>query len=374
MNYKLVFILALMTSIIWGQKKQLLADIECIIPKNSEQVYRYAFQSNDEIKIRITINGALVQNQIALLGVQNQTIIGKIDQKEVEIKHKVLQAGVHTVVVKNKGMLSMPVTIYIERRSETKWQAQKSTDVVLQKVYDTTYVQTTQPVLVATDTIVATKTRQKLQSQKRYETLFYSKTIKIGGKGTSDATQISAFDLPKNTQTSQMSNELVAWAYALGVGEEGQSFWQEHKKTIVNTVQGITTYFTSPLGGIAAGITTQMILPSGGENVVFELLPQKQFLLKKAAKKYAILDAGNSVATYKKIIQPEALQGHYVMVLQNDNWIQPIMVTLKITAIMEQKNYTTETYIDKEIKPRFEQKIITEPQIISKEKWVPKEN
>jgi hypothetical protein len=231
---------------------------------------------------------------------------------------------------------------------------------------DTTWNSLTKDVVTGYDTLSVQKTRKVVASEKKYEEVVIDKSQRVDSKATLGQSKASvAFTLPMNFIAKDETKKVIAWAYWVGVGEESNEFWKQNRKIIVGAVQGATTMFTSPLGGIAAGAITNLVLPTNGEDVEYALVNEQNNKLFFQDKTYKTLDAGKGVAAYKRFIDANMLQGKFYMALTNDNYVQPIDVNVKISAIIEHIKYKDEKYMDKVITPRYEKKIVKEPKIIS---------
>ena len=134
---------------------------------------------------------------------------------------------------------------------------------------------------------------------------------------------------------------------------------------IVGAVQGAAAYFTTPLGGIAAGAATNLALPVNGEDVEYALLNEQNSKLFMQGKIFKPLDNGKGIAAYKRFTDTGMLQGRFFMALANDNYIQPIDVNVKVSAIIEHIRYRDEQYTEKVVNPRYEKKIVREPSIVT---------
>ncbi|HRB73302.1 MAG TPA: hypothetical protein PK776_15825, partial [Flavobacterium sp.] len=90
---------------------------------------------------------------------------------------------------------------------------------------------------------------------------------------------------------------------------------------------------------------------------------KKLYLQGKPIKSY---DFGKGIATSKRFTEPGMLQGKFYVMLKNDNYVQPIDVNVKVSAIIEHKKFKEETYMDKQISPKYEKKILSEPNIVTR--------
>ena len=231
---------------------------------------------------------------------------------------------------------------------------------------DTVWNALTKDVVVCYDTLKLQKTRRVIASERKYEEIVLDKSQRVNAITSMGETRTAVdFTLPLNYIDNAETKKVVAWAYWVGVGKESNEFWKQNRKMIVEGVKGVATYFSTPLGGIAAGTLTNLVLPVNGEDVTYALVNEannKLFLADKSCKPF---DSGKGVAAYKRFTDATMQQGKYFMALANDNYIQPIDVNVKVSAIIEHLKYKEEKYTDTTITPRYEKKIASEPQIVT---------
>jgi hypothetical protein len=162
--------------------------------------------------------------------------------------------------------------------------------------------------------------------------------------------------LPKNETTDYQSKKVLAWAYWVGVGEEANEAWLRNTKIIKTLVKGVAGYYLTPLGALAAGELTELVLPKAGQDVFYALTDQENKNLFMEGKKYKVLDKGKGVAGYRKFSDNSISQGMYHIVLSNDNFLMALDAQVKVVAILEMKYYEDKVYLDKEIKPIISKK------------------
>jgi len=76
-----------------------------------------------------------------------------------------------------------------------------------------------------------------------------------------------------------------------------------------------------------------------------------------------IYDNGKGIAGYRKFTVPKLLRGSYFICLHNDNLVQGINASIKVSAIIETTTYRDKTYTEQLINPRYEKQLVKEPQI-----------
>lgn len=233
---------------------------------------------------------------------------------------------------------------------------------------DTTWNSYTKEVLSGYDTLRIQKTRKVLELEEKVEEIVLDKTERVHSVTNNNGNKSTVFFvLPQNIQNEYESKTVVAWAYWVGVGEESNKAWQQNKKVIVGAVKGVAGLYLSPLGSLALGTVTNLMLPTIGENVGYSLVDETNKNLFYAGQQYKGFDFGDGIASYKRFTSQGLLPGKYFVILTNDNKFFPINVNVKVSAIIEHMKYKDEVYIEKQLTPKYEKQIIKEPIISTKE-------
>jgi hypothetical protein len=365
---KLTLVFLLLTNIIVAQKAIKVTEQTIKIKPNSTEELLYGFADGDKIIFTVVEDNGKKISEVSVSEYPEVTKFKVLDAKKVKKEEIIVhRKSVYKFLFKNNGIEELTGKILIQRIPANDDLAQFDTKIKWVTEQDTTWNSFTKDVVIGYDTLHVQKTRKTVTYEKKYEEVVLDKNQRINAKTTFDSSTSSAFfSLPKNTVLENETKKVVAWAYWVGVGKESNEYWQQNRKMIVGAVQGATTLFTTPLGGIAAGAVTNLALPSIGEDVEYALVNEenkKLFLEEKPIKSY---DFGKGVATFKKFTENGMLQGRYFIMLKNDNYVQPIDVNIKVSAIMEHKKFKDETYTDRQITPKYGKKIVSEPTITNR--------
>ncbi|MFP9115538.1 hypothetical protein ACLI1A_16485 [Flavobacterium sp. RHBU_3] len=362
---KLLALCLFMGSLCYGQKIT-VAELQIKLEGNKTEEVMYGFAAGDRVILTLKAEGASLA-EVSVLQYPDVLKYKGQNIKEEKKEFTVIDKSVYVFRFNNttRGKRTCNVTITrIPAGSDTR---NFNTAVKWATVQDTVWTSVDKDVLTGYDSLRVQKTRRVIASENRYEEMILDKSQRVGAKATNlgDTRSFVAFTLPENTVTKDETKKVVAWAYWVGVGEESNEFWKQNRKMIVGAVQTATTYFTSPLGGVAAGAVTNLVLPVNGEDVEYALTNEankKLFMEGKECKPY---DNGKGIAAYKRFIDAKMLQGTYYMALANDNLVQPIDVNVKVSAIIEHIKYKDEKYTDYTVTPRYEKKSVKQPQITS---------
>lgn len=365
-----VLLMLLCTYTAFAQKIP-VADLQIKLNPGATEELMYGFADGDRIIFTIEAEGSVISEITvteypATLKYKGQNV--KEERKEFTVQGN--SVYVFKFMNTTKSKRNCKVTIQrVPKRSESK---NFNTAVKWVKVQDTVWTSVTKDVVVGYDTLHTQKTRRVIASEKKYEEMVFDKSQRVNAKSSFKETRSGlSFSLPANAVTKDETKKVVAWAYWVGVGEESNEFWKQNRKLITGAVQGAASYFTSPLGGIAAGAITNLMLPVNGEDVEYALVNDQNYKLFLEDKPYKSFDSGKGIAGYKRITDADKLQGKFNIALANDNLVQPIDINVKVAVIIEHIKYKDEKYTDRAVTPRYEKKIVREPSFKIREIPVP---
>jgi len=350
----------------YGQKIT-VAELQLRInPAAAEELY-YCFAEGDKVLLTVEeANGNTIDEVTVIEYPETYKFKGHDIKKEKNHEFIINRKSVYKFRFNNAAKDIRLCNVKIVRVPASKLTENFVTSVKWITTQDTVYTSSTKDVVKGYDTLYVQKVRRVAASEKKYEEVVLDKNQRVEAKATFGETKTSvSFSLPVNSISKDETKKVIAWAYWVGVGEESNEFWKQNRKMIVGAVQGAASYFTTPLGGIAAGALTNLALPTNGEDVEYLVLSDANNMLFIQQKTYKTLDSGKGVASYKRFIDAASLQGKFSIVLANDNYVQAIDVNVKVSAIIEHIKYKDEKYTDTIITPRYEKKIMREPKIVS---------
>lgn len=362
---KLLLLCLLVTGLSFGQRID-VAELQLKLKPGTTEELLYGFAEGDKILFTVEEANGNTVHEVSVAEYPETVKYKGVDVKKEKNKEFIVNnKAVYRFTFSNnsKGLRLCNVKIQrVPKKSEFK---NFNTAVKWVTRQDTTWNSFTKDVVAGYDTLHVQKTRRVVDFEKRYEEVVLDKNQRVESKAGSlgeNKTTVS-FTLPANVTGKDETKKVIAWAYWVGVGEESNEYWKQNRKMIVGAVQGAATMFTSPLGGIAAGAVTNLVLPTNGEDVEYALANEQNSKLFLQDKAYKYYDSGKGIAAYKRFIDGSLLQGKYYVLLENDNYVQPLDVNVKVSAIVEHVKYKNETYTDRVISPRYEKKIVKEPQI-----------
>ena len=362
---KYLFLL-LFTGLSFAQKIT-VADVQLKIAPGGTAELFYGFADGDEILFTVEeITGKTISEVTVMEFPETYKYRAYNIKKEKNHELKVTNKAVYKFSLGNSEKRDRICTVKIQRIPDSRDLKNFNTGVKWVSRQDTLWNSFTKDVVTGYDTVYMQKIRRAAVFEKKYEEIVLDKNQRVDSKAKLGSTKTSvAFTLPTDQISQDETKKVIAWAYWVGVGEESNEFWKQNRKMIVEGVKGVAAMYTSPLGAIAAGAATNLILPANGEDVEYALANEANSKLFLQDKAYKNFDSGKGVAAYKRITEKDMLKGKYFVLLANDNYVQPIDVNVKVSAIIEHIRYKNETYTDRIISPRYEKKIMREPQIIT---------
>ena len=362
---KVLILCLLITGLSFGQRID-VADLQLKIRPGTSEELLYGFADGDKILFTVEeLNGKTINEVIVSEYPESVKYKGLDVKKEKNKEFTVANRSVYRFKFSNSTKEERLCSVKIQRVPAKPELKNFNTAVKWVTKQDTTWNSFTKDIVTGYDTLHVQKARKAVVFEKLYEEVVLDKNQRVEPKGTSfgENRTTVGFALPATVIGKDETKKVIAWAYWVGVGEESNEFWKQNRKMLVGAVQSATTMFSSPLGGIAAGAVTNLVLPTNGEDVEYALANEQNSKLFMHDKAFKYFDSGKGIAAYKRYIDASLLQGKYYVLLSNDNYVQPIDVNVKVSAIIEHIKYKNETYTDRVISPRYEKKIVKEPQI-----------
>ena len=339
------------------------------VPILSEEVFYYGFAEGDQIILNFTeINGKDLK-EVEVIEYPKSSKFS--DFKTSKIENKVINVNSKSVYkfrFYNSSIGGRICKIKIQRIPQNDKFKTFNTSVKWKKEKDTTWNTYTNNVMIGFDTLKIKKTRRVVESEQKIEDVILDKSQRVHSSTNSNGKNTSLFfTLPKNISNNLESKKVIAWAYWVGVGEQSNIAWQENRKAIIKAANGIAGLYTTPLGALAVGTVTSLILPSNGEDVSYSVVDEANKNLFMANTQYMGYDHGKGIAGYKRFTDQGLMQGTFFIVMSNDNYLQGIDVNVKVSVIVEHKKFKDEVYFEEQLSPKYEKQTIKEPIVTVRE-------
>ncbi len=230
----------------------------------------------------------------------------KIDRKTITISN----TGIYLFRFSNSTGGSKVCKYKVERIPANEQMARFNTTVYWKTVNDTSFYDAGLQTVTSLDTVVS-------NIADRVQNVHSSYNMK-GNRVSFN------FVLPPKT---------TAFSYYIGVNQAGSKAFMDATGSLLRSASPFVSKIPGygPLAALALNGTSFLTTMVGGESVQYWITDAANAGLFNAGKPFKYIKQGNVVNDFSRITPP--LKGEYFVCLQNDNKVQSIDVTVKITAV-----------------------------------------
>jgi len=275
----------------------------------------YGFAEGDQVIINLEeVNGKELK-EFEILQMPN--ISKFMDYKTKKISDKIINithTGVYKFRFYNSAIAGRIYKFKIQRIPVSENLKNFNTNVYWKTLIDTTYIPMQETYLVKSDTIA---------------TEVYNGDTQISSQNAINGNinrQLVNFELPKNT---------ILWSFYVSTGETGKKAYHkmiaDFSKTAASSAYKIPGY--GPLASFALTGVPYFIKVQGEDNVKYYTMndtPNAQLFIDGKAFRYT--KGGDVINEVGRMPYPQT--GRVYFGLINDNTLEPILVTLKVVAIV----------------------------------------
>lgn len=304
---------------------------------SGEQRFFFAFEAGDEMLIDLSVLKGKNIKEFEVLRYPESTKFQEIQLTELKGKKiRVFDRAVYEFRLKSGGNKKIKLKIqripYSSARinfdTHVQWKTvtdsiRKNYSETIKVVYDTSYITKYRKVFKKKDLLVVDLADQQERVHSRTNL-------------SNDNVNVLSFDLPLSSKELLSEKRVVAWAYWIGVGQEGTENYNKELKQFLKTA-ATKVVSKNLLAGLALGVYAVTVNPPEGENIQYELTVGEQ----KVAQ-------GNVTSAFGRVAQ--ALEGKIQLKLTNDNFMNGLNVSVKVSAVVEQLIYRMEGYQVREVK------------------------
>ena len=261
-------------------------------------------------------------------------------KKEIQIRNK----GLYKFKFYNSSLTRRVCKIKVQRIPANEATKNFNTNWKWHTVRDTIYTPYTIDSITGYNTIKYKEKVKELVKTENIEEILLDKNQRVHSiTNQNRSSTYLRVDLPSPFKSELKEEKLIAWAYWIGVGEEARKAYQENAKTVSELVNGIASIYATPLGGLAIGKITNLLIPNTGEAVFYTFINDYENAERFVnGYPYYQFDTGKGVAAYGK--NSNLTQGTFFIGLNNDNQFQGIDVEVKVVAVKEVKSFEMVEY------------------------------
>lgn len=345
-----------------NDKTLTVADLSVNLKAKQEQVFYYGFADEDEILFSCTVQAGkeLTELEIAEYPADSRLLKNKIKSLK-EHKIKANHKAVYLFRLRNELNEEINCQLKIRRIPGKNKYKDFDTGVEWVTRNDTTWKIEYKDAVIGYDTTIVKEKKKEVVKTEIKEEILFDKTERVDYYWSSNGQKsYLKVNLPVESRQENKSSQVIAWAYWVGVGKEANDSYSKNIKIFGNTAAALAGKFLSPLAGYALGAITALALPEKGEDVKYHLVrDEKNLKLFTEGKPFKSFDEGRGVAAYGK--NKDLLQGSFYICLMNDNYFTSIDVNVKVSALLEWKEYKEKEELVKKISPRTTKKEIRYP-------------
>lgn len=333
------------------------------IKANKEEEIMFGFAAGDKILFNFEEVNKKDLKEIEILEYPSTSRFSGYKSKKILNKELLVRKqGVFVFRFKNTSLAGRICKIHIQRIPASETTVEFNPAVTWVTKQDTAWNSYAADVLVGYDTTYIQVNKRELINTEQKEELIFSKSQRVHSQTNDNPNKTYVFfTLPVNKVQDEYETKVIAWAYWVGVGKEAGKAWQTNVKNVQSLIKGGAAAFTSPLGALAIGAVTDLLIPTLGEDVFYAVTDEGNRNLFLKGQPFRRIDEGKGIASFKKFTHPALCQGMYFICMENDNYMQGIDAEVKVVAIVETKKYSNRIVREPRIAPKYEKQLKKEP-------------
>jgi len=344
-NRLLTYPLFFFISFLHSQNVIDVANLNVKLSFDQTQDYYYTFDKGDEIVFNFKMKKGRHLKNVEIASFSNLVFTEfnakNITDKRIKVKRKQL----YRFRFYSSSLTNRVANVRIQRIPSSNSTINFNTGWKWYTRRDTVYVPYTKDSVVGYRDIPYQETIRELVDTKTEEIMLFEKSEKVHSFWNKNLSRTYLrVDLPQIENSLFKEERILSWAYWIGVGQEGRKAYEKNVKSISKMIEkAASTYYQTPLAGLAVGAITELFVPNAGEDVAYYFIPDyenvKYFYNKQSFLQF---DMGKGRAAYGR--NDSRLYGTFYIGLSNDNPTLPIEVEVKVLALKEVKTYKDITY------------------------------
>lgn len=337
---------------LFAQSPILLTDRTLKLSGGAEEVVYFGFTKGDEIIFDFEEIDGKKLGLISVTQLPNKVVFETSKAKRMRKKEfSVSEKSVFEFKFRNTAShTNRTVKFKIQRVPKNRSTSNFNTNWKYQSVFDTTYTSKTVEYLAGYDTTFSTKPKRQVVYERYEEIELLSRTVEIKSRGVivrDNPTETIKINLPdyQNYADTTTSRKVVAWAFAVEVGEKGSA-------KIIQAL-GLVSKAASSFGGIKTKLAAYaldasvQVFNSSASN----LASVRYYLTDEANAALFYSSEGKSQINsyvYGRVSQgmdrtddPKRCRGDYYLCLKNENRYYRINVSVSAVAVVLVQKYGT---------------------------------
>ena len=355
MNSSFIVIGLLLCTDLIGQERILVTEATLPLAYGQTAEVYHSFAAGDEIIFNMTMVQGKHIRQIEIIELPYHTVFAEFKAQTIRDRRiKVKKKGVYLFRFYSSSLTNRVCRYRIDRIPASPNTRNFNTSWKWITVRDTIYTPYQQDSLVGYQTIKYQETIRVLKDKKLQELMLFEKTETVHSYFNENISRTYIqVDLPIFYSTPMKEEQILAWSYWIGVGQESREAYKKNLSSITRAIgKAADMYYQTPLAGIALGEISNLITPQTGEDVNYYFIQDyqnaQQFYNKQEFK---IFDEGKGRAAFGR--NDRLKEGTFYIGLLNDNEWRGIEVDVKVMAVKEVITYENVVHNRERQEPQY---------------------
>lgn len=314
----------------------------------------YSFDEGDEIVFNMEMIKGRHIKSIEITALPSNILLSEFKAKKlVNQRIKIKKKGVVRFRFYSSSLTNRVCRARIQRIPSDASKIDFNTDWKWKVLKDTTYVKYTQDSLTGYRTVKYQEKVKKLKEERTEEILIFDKSQRVHSRtNLNNNKSYLRVSLPNLINTNYRQEKLLSWAYWIGVGEASQEAYQKNLESVKELAKGVATRYMTPLGALAVGKITNMILPNIGDDVQYYFILDYENAQKfYNDHEFYQFDMGKGRAAFGR--HDQFPKGSFYIGLSNDNLTRGINVNVKVIAVKQVKIFEDVIYNREREEPQY---------------------
>lgn len=309
----------------------------------TQEVY-YSFDTGDEIIFSFQMKKGRHFKEIEIASSTNVIFTEFKAKKIINKRIRVRKKGVYRFRFYSSSLTNRVGNVKIQRIPSSTSSISFDTGWKWKTAIDTSYISYKKDSLIGYQIVHYKETIKEMVNKKKEEILLFQKSQRVHSRANQNGNKAYLkVNLPRLENTGLKREEIIAWAYWIGVGNEGRDAYEKNVRSFSKSIGKVANaYYQTPLAGIAVGAIAELIIPNKGHDVAYYFINDfsnlKLFL---DDQRFYLFDSGKGRAAYGR---NDRQKGTFYIGFSNDNLVKGIDVDVKVVVIKETKIYEYKTY------------------------------
>lgn len=310
-NFGILAALLLLAASIYAQTPTEICESTVKIEKQATYEYLCGLADGDQLLFSFNSEKGGKIDRVEIL--EHPASIRFSDYKTASIKDKrisVTHSGIYTFRFYNDDSKAKIIKYHISRIPAGENTQHFNSTVYWKEVNDTTDIHTENQTIITTDTLISNLIDRVVNIHAWLSTQNNTTSIK--------------YSLPPRT---------IAYSYYIGVNQAGNKIFSDASASLLRSCSPLVAAIPGygPLAALALNGTSFLTALPGGESVEYWITDTVNAQLFLNGKPFSYIRQANVVNDFSRLTSP--VNGNYSICLKNNNKLQSIDVTIKLTAI-----------------------------------------